>query len=302
MTRTSIPVDLANPGQVFACLGFVEAADVLLGKAEGGFDWGPGDVRDPGAARFRFAAVGEENPAARVLRFLEDATVTALAPAGSTNRMQAGWRIETVSCDSDVFPFPDPKSPATLPARLQDGAGRIIEIDYWGDGRDATRRDNVKFWAGAGGYPGAALARDALKLVCGRAEDCADDPFALAVPQSGSFRFDWRRDYVPIDAGFSPNAHRKLVMQGYPIVELLAAIGLTHARPLRRTKLEYSYGVPGFVGADLHDVIILRAALGARQPPFPGMPFRRFSMQLDWPGQENQARCIINVTEETSSS
>ena len=300
MSVASIPVDLANPGQVFACLGFVEAAEVLLRKAEGGFDWGPGDVRDPGAARFRFAAEGEENPAARVLRFLEEATVTALAPAGSTNRMQAGWKIETVSCDSDVFPFPDPESPAKLPARLRDGAGRIMEIDHWGD---ATRRDNVKFWAGAGGYPGAALARDALDLVRGRAVDCADDPFALAAPQSGSFRFDWRRDYVPIDSGFSPNAHGgKLKMQGYPIVELLAAIGLTHARPLRRSKLEYGYGVPGFVGADLHDVIILRASLGARQPPFSGMPFRRFSMHLDWPGQENQARCITNVTEETSSS
>lgn len=298
MSVASIPVDLANPGQVFACLGFVEAAEVLLRKAEGGFDWGPGDVRDPGAARFRFAAEGGENPAARVLRFLEEATVKVLAPAGSTNRMRAGWKIETVSCDSNVFPFPDPKSPATLPARLQDGAGQSIVLDHWGD----TRRDNVKFWAGAGGYPGAALARDALDLVRGRAVDCADDPFALAAPQSGSFRFDWRRDYVPIDAGFSPNAHRKLVMQGYPIVELLAAIGLTHARPLRRSKLEYSYGVPGLVGADLHDVIILRAALGACQPPFPGMPFRRFSMQLDWPGQENQARCITNVTEETSSS
>lgn len=303
MAVASIPVDLANPGQVFACLGFVETAEVLLGKAEGGFDWDPGDVRDPGAARFRFAAEGGENPAARVLRFLEEATVKALAPAGSTNRMQAGWKIETVSCDSNVFPFPDPKSPATLPARLQDGAGRFIVIDHWGD---ATRRDNVKFWGGSRGKPGAALAHDALHLVRGRAVDCADDPFALAAPQSGSFRFDWRRDYVPIDAGFSPNAHRskpsKLTMQGYPIVELLAAIGLTHARPLRRSDLEYSYGVPGFVGADLHDVIILRASLGARQPPFSGMPFRRFSMQLDWPGQENQARCITNVTEETSSS
>ena len=296
MAGSSIPVDLANPGQVFACLGFVEAADVLLGNAEGGFDW------DSGGARFLFATDGEEDPAVRVLRFLEEATVTALAPAGSTYRMQAGWDIEAVSGDSNVFPFPDPEKPAKLPARLQDDAGRIIVIDHWGD---ATHRDNMKFWAGAGGYPGAALARDALALVRDRAVDCADDPFAVTAPQSGSFRFDWRRDYVPIDAGFSPNAHGKLVMQGYPIVELLAAIGLTHARPLRRSKrskLEYSYGVPSVSGSDLHAVIVLRAALGARQPPFPGMPFRRFSMQLDWPGQEGQARCITHVTEETSSS
>ena len=99
MTAASIPVDLANPGQVFACLGFVEAADVLLGNAEGGFDW------DAGGARFLFAADGEEDPAVRVLRFLEEATVTALAPPDSTCRMQAGWKIETVAGDSNVFRF-----------------------------------------------------------------------------------------------------------------------------------------------------------------------------------------------------
>lgn len=290
MAASSIPVDLANPGQVFACLGFVEAADVLLGNAKGGFDW------DSDGARFLFAADGEEDPAVRVLRFLQEATITALAPPDSTNRMQAGWKIEIVPDDSSAFPFPDPRSPATLPARLQDGCRQTIVIDHWGD---ATHRDNMKFWAGAGGYPGAAIARDALDLLRGRAVACARDPFEMAAPQSGSFRFDWRRDYVPIDAGFSPNAHGKLVMQGYPIVELLAAIGLTHARPLRRSKLEYRYGVPRVSGSDLHDVMVLRAALGANRPPFPGLKFRRFSMQLDWPGQKNQARCITHVTEET---
>jgi CRISPR-associated protein Csx14 len=28
-------------------------------------------------------------------------------------------------------------------------------------------------------------------------------------------------------------------------------------------------------------------------------PTRNFTMQLDWPGQENQARCITTVREET---
>ena len=71
----------------------------------------------------------------------------------------------------------------------------------------------------------------------------ADDPFAVDALQSGSFRLDWRRDYVPLHAGFSPNVHGSVVMRGYPVVELLAAIGLTHARPVRHNKLRYSYGV-----------------------------------------------------------
>ena len=285
-----VPVDLANPGQVFACLGFAEAADVLLGQAEGGFDW-----RDSDQVRFRLAASGDEAPVERVLRFLDEAAVSSLAPHGSNNNT-GKWDVRTVIGGAE-FPFPDPESPAKLPARLVDGDGHAIVIDYWGDA--TRRRDNVKFWAGSGGYPGAALARDALDLVRGRVADHAADPFAVDALQSGSFRFDWRRDYVPIDAGLSPNVHGQVVMRGYPVVELMAAVGLTHARPARRKKLSYSYGVAGLDGSDLYDLIFLRAALGSLQRPFPGMPFRRFHMQLDWPGQENQARCITSVIEES---
>lgn len=294
MGKASIPVDLANPGQVFACLGFVEAADILLGEAWGGFDWRH-DVR------FRLESTGAENPVEHVLRFLEEAEVVSLAPPGSDNRTEK-WGIDTVSVRSRVFPFGDPQSPATLPACLRNPAGKSIVIDHWGD---ETWRDNVKFWAGSGGYPGVGLVRDALDLVRGRTADHVDDPFSLPAEQSSSFRFDWRRDYVPIDAGFSPNAHGDVTMRGYPVVELMAAIGVTHARPLRplrHDKLNYSYGVAGVSGNELYDPIFLRATLGASQPLFPGMPFRRFGMRMNWPGQEGQARCITNVIEETPSS
>ena len=290
MVDAAVPVDLTNPGQVFACLGLVEAADVLLGDARGAFDW-----TEPATVRFRLATAGDDQPVARVLRFLDEATVTSLAPPDSRNDTER-WDVATVRDPStSAFPFPDPESPAKLPARLTDNDGNVIDIDYWGD---ATRRDNVKFWAGSGGYPGAALARDALDLLRGRMEAHADDPFAVDALQSGSFRFDWRRDYVPLDAGFSPNVHGGVVMRGYPVVELLAAIGLTHARPVRHNKLRYSYGVAGGSGGDVYGALLLRAALGSREPPFPGMPFRRFRMTLDWPGQEGQARCITSVIEE----
>ena len=57
MAESSIPVDLFNPGQVFACLGFLEAADVLCGEAEGGFDWS-----DEAEVRFLLASEGRRNP------------------------------------------------------------------------------------------------------------------------------------------------------------------------------------------------------------------------------------------------
>ena len=39
MAQSSIPVDLFNPGQVFACMGFLEAAELLVGNAVGSFEW-----------------------------------------------------------------------------------------------------------------------------------------------------------------------------------------------------------------------------------------------------------------------
>jgi len=299
MTEASIPVDLLNPGQVFACIGFLEAADVLLGEAMGVFDWSEEETR------FHLRARGEENPFACVLRFLDRAEARAVAVSGSPNveAWKGSWGpIPSEHPREEGYPFPDPSSPATLVCELVHGEHRI-RLDHWGD----ETRDNVKFWAGSGGYPGAALARDALALLGGKAAEQVDDPFSFGVPQSSSFRLDWRRDYIPLDAGFSLNAHGHIEPIGYPIVELLAAIGLSHARPTagrdksgRRNKLEYRYGVVGR-DATCRDLwlspMFLRAGLGGlKDLPF---PMRRFRMKLDWPGHENQARAITVVTEET---
>ena len=74
MAESRIPVDLLNPGQVFACLGILEAADTLLGDAAGAFDWSVA-----GEVAFRVAATGEEPPVDRVARFLAAAKVVARA-------------------------------------------------------------------------------------------------------------------------------------------------------------------------------------------------------------------------------
>jgi CRISPR-associated protein Csb3 len=295
VAEASIPVDVLNPGQVFACIGFVEAADMLLGNAEATFDWS-----DSNEVRFCLRAGGDLSPIVLVLQFLEKASACAAAPAGSDSidGWIDSWGARPISVDRGRgYPFPDPPSPATLVCVLSDGENQIA-IDHWGD---KTGRDNVKFWAGAAGYPGAALARDALALVVERAIGAAENPFALAAPQSSSFRLDWRRDYVPLDAGFSLNSHGNMDTVGFPLVELLGAIGLTHARPKRpnrRNKLEYLYGIAGSDESPNRVWLppsMLRAALGTAPLP---VPTRRFRMFLDWPGQEGQARSITTVTEE----
>lgn len=302
MAEASIPVDIFNPGQVFACLGLIEAADALLGDAEGAFDWS-----DASDVRFRVRARGGAFPVASILEFLANAEVIGESPAEpvgaspADSSLHAAWKQAWGTLRrrprDEGYPFPEPSSPQTVVCVLRQGT-QAITIEHWGD---ATDRDNVKFWAGSAGYPGVALARDALELVRDRAVASAPDPFALSAPQSSSFRLDWRRDYIPIDTGFSLNAHGgRIEAVGFPLVELLGAIGLSHARPLRpdpRNKLEYVYGV---VGRRRSSELwlppsILRAALGAAPLPFPA---RRFRMFLGWPGKENQARAITTVTEE----
>ena len=296
MAESAIRVDLLNPGQVFACMGFMESVAVLLGDVSAAFEW-----RDARETTFRVSAAGSEPPAESVMRFLNEAKVVTRVHELSTNLH--GWKpswgnTPEVDDPGEPFPFPDPSSPATLPVVLRDDTGSEIVLDYWGD---ATRRDNVKFWAGLGGKPAAAIVRDALELVRGKLSQYTDDPFALSAVQTNSFRFDWRRDYIPAQDGFSPNKHANIRMIGYPVVEILAAVGVSYARPSRTTKLEYRYGVLGRDGRSLLDPIFHRAALGASNP-IPGQPFRQFTMYLEYPGKEDQARCISHVTEEETNT
>lgn len=287
MSEASIPVDLLNPGQVFACVGFLEAADVLLGDARGGFDW-----ESAGRERFVLQARGEDNPFEAILRFVAKAEVKSFAPATSTNDTR-GWNVPTVRARKDEpFPNPDPDSPAKLPVLLLHGDRQLV-IDHFGD--DGTRRDPVKLWGGAAGYPAAARARDAVDLIRDGCVEAAGDPFALARAQSSSFNLDWRRDYIPIDAGFSLNSHSgRIASIGYPVVELFAAIGLTHARPKRHGALDYTYAVLG----EVHELALVRAVLG---DPSDSIPFkrRRFRIRLGYPGKEGQFRSITSTTEET---
>ncbi len=290
MAQSSIPVDLLNPGQVFACLGLMEAAEILIGPAMGGFHWQDRETQ----VRFTLSTPGSDDPVLTVLRFLTQAKAVALAPEGSDLAAKEEG-VETHKAQpTGTYPCPAPDTPSALPALLI-GPGGTVPLSSWADGA-AIGRDNLKFWAGAGGYSGAALTRDALDLIRSLVEEellaATTNPFAIARPQSSGFRFDWQQGYKAIDVGYSPNDHADIRMVGYPLVELLAAIGLQHARPRRLEKLRYRYGV---WGVNL-PTLFARPILGLGNP---GFPIRSFTMMLGWPGQEGQARCIENAIEDT---
>lgn len=291
MARSVVPVDLFNPGQVFACIGLAELGEILIGNARGCFDWSDQQ------GRFVVETAGDSDPLGVALDYLANAEVSVLAPDDGPDLSTGKWRLAArVAAEGSPFPIPRPDAPAMLPAVLEgpsaSGKRTAVFVDHWGDG---TERDAVKLWAGAGGMPGGALLRDGLALVRPLPELAKSDPFNVRAPQSSSFRFDWRRDNIPVSLGFNLNDHAEIESTGYPLVEVFAAIGLTHARPRRLDKLRYAYCVTGSPKTThLLDLPLLRAGLGARLP----FPQRHFLMHLDWPGQEGQARSITHVTEE----
>jgi CRISPR-associated protein Csx14 len=293
--RDRIGVDLLNPGQVFACLGIAEILDVLCGPVEGGFV-GAGDevefVVDAEAA--------SALPIDIVVDFLRNATVTTEAPSGSA-LSTAGWGVATSVRGDDVFPFREPDSLATLPAIVSapfQGELRSIRVESWGDDR-THGRDNVKFWAGAQGKAGAAFLVDQLAGIRQAPRDLGRTFLNFGIPQPGSLRFDWRRDTISINSGFAINSHKdKIISVGYPFVEALALFGISHGRPrMFDGKLHYRYGVMTTTES-LWPLSMLRMGLGA---PETNLPIRVFDMILDWPGQKDQARCIVEAREVNQS-
>lgn len=282
-SRSEIPADVLNPGQVFACYGLIELAELLCGEARAGF------IDDS----FVVEADGEVEPVQAAIDFIAGSKTYVLLPKGISAETQPwkwSWKklaVEEVS--GDEYGSRAPGAPAKLVARLKNGQHHI-DVDHWAE-EDRTDRDNVKFWAGAGGLPGVVMLDSAIDLVRAEKEQAYPDPLNFQRPQSSSFRFDWRSGYIPMDIGWSLNNHQKTKNGGYPLVDVLAAIGLGNARPLFLTKLLYRYGVLQGAG---HRPLFLRAALGRE---LSGFSRREFEIELGWPGKEGQARAIVGVTE-----
>lgn len=163
MGRSTIPVDLRNPGQVFACLGFLEAADILCGPAEGGFDWQHDET-------FVLDGAGSEHPVEAVLEFLVASSVCRVAPTGWTDPPKKGkaskaTKSEDAEDDLDAiettrkFPAKEAERMA-LPIRLGGGNLPGISIGHWADG---SGRNAFKLYAG--NRSAAKIAADMLKLI-----------------------------------------------------------------------------------------------------------------------------------------
>jgi CRISPR-associated protein Csx14 len=102
-------------------------------------------------------------------------------------------------------------------------------------------------------------------------------PFDVVTPMGGSFNLDPRGAWTAIDAGYSPNTQKDGIAAS-PFVELLAAIGLEHARPDEYETRKVRYAVWG------HPLppMLARAALSGADLK---VPTRRFEFDLDLSGK-----------------
>lgn len=283
MAQAAIPVDLFNPGQVFACLGFLEAADVLLGSAEGGFDW-----TKQAEPRFEVCTQGTENPVSAVFEFLSETQLKRLAPKGyvdppatkrqkkvddrAANDEASNSAGDGPICTIETFPAPKADRLA-LPLRLERN-GRSLDVTHW---CDASSRNSFKLFAGQ--QRSAVIAQQMIavlsKLWRNQRDKLIQDPFGVTAPLGGSsFKFDARKAWTAIDAGYSPDEQEHAV-QASPVVELLAAIGLEHARPDEFETREVRYGV----WQGLLPPTLARPALGGARVAAPVRIFR-FTLEL----------------------
>lgn len=236
MAEVTIPVDPTNPGQVFACLGLMETAEILLGDASAGFDWA-GDQ-----TRFMMTAAGDENPVEVVIRFLAGAEVVTIAP----DRQNDAWPAHSIR--TEIFPaalkdLRDSKgkkyASSALPVILKNEENEI-EINHWVDG--AHPREPFKTFAGqqVGGvivekllasYGTRRQAIGVADIWRDGGESLIADPFSFVGNVESCFGFDARGAWSAISIGASFD-RLNIGLLVSPLVEVLAAIGLTNARPL----------------------------------------------------------------------
>ena len=242
MATASIPVDLYNPGQVFACLGFMEAADILCGNAEGGFDW-----TDETDVQFRLVTDGKQSPVEAVLEFLAKAELITICPAG----------IEGIWPDNAKRSEEFPSSPyiglkkSDLPVLLQRDSFSV-QVSHW---LKVTGLQPHPFKLFAGKQIGAQLMRNMLSgdhkkkgskgfrdIFWKNSEKTfnIENPFSEVCVVGGRLGFDARGGWESLMVGTSLDK-QGVLLEIAPHLELLAAIGLENARPEFLSTYEIRY-------------------------------------------------------------
>lgn len=199
----SVPIDLCNPAEFFACCGLLEAASRIDEHVEAWF----------GAHQFNLRS---------------NATCTPLDILAAVTT----WEMSAPTDDSDD------KAPSVIMS-----APQPLRLDWWLDptrrrAEGEAAATPFKLWAGQQSSISIleALLSDAKRCVTER--DAA--PMQRRVPLSGRFGFDPTAAWIALDVGWSPN-EQGVEVGTRAVVELLAAIGLQRFRPAPVPSESFTY-------------------------------------------------------------
>lgn len=219
----TIPVDLTNPGQFFACCGLLELADRLWPGAEGWFE------RD----RFCLAALGSLES---ILEVVGESTVTNTMPEaqhkrlGELSSMSKKTREQTPGLENEkkTLEALRRESPIILNGKV------TFRIDWFCD--DFAGGSRFKTWAGQQSVLDIAQAmHDGIRT----AKILSGDDFWKPVRNIGlpfNFDSDLGGQGSGIDIGFvfdalAGNETTRIEVACRPALELLCFIGLQRFRP-----------------------------------------------------------------------
>lgn len=225
-----IPVDLANPGQFFACCGLLELAERIWGGAEGWFEGHWFNIR---------SGEGFSLP-----ELLSRVKTSLLVDQADESTAEDAEDEDAADDDSKVQPLE-----LVLP-----GSSNPLRLDWWAD-------KSLKPWAGRMNV--RVIYRALIDAIDTSSADPFNDARVVFDPISDSkgatrekkskkrepFYFDARRGASArsLDIGFSPDA-LKMTTRAFPAVESLCLVGLQRFRPsptaTRRVFNYYTWGVP----------------------------------------------------------
>jgi CRISPR-associated protein Csx14 len=216
----SIPVDVTNPGQFFACCGLFELADRLWPGAEAWFEG------EAAYSQFQIVAVNNQSG----LNADDSPILRELLSSACTLRFDIG-NDDGVSGGADEGDDDSPLYPIAIESPVQ------MILDWWSD-------KSIKPWAGS------MKERLILNAMLRAIDPANSNPMNDAKPvfdptgqveigkrvkrpkKKEPFYFDCRRgsNAHPLDSGFSPDPHH---MESYcfPAVEAMCFIGLQRSRP-----------------------------------------------------------------------
>jgi len=210
----TIPVDLTNPGQFFACCGLLELADRLWPGAEGWFERREFCVCFDGNLRTLLTCLILDPPIARAFVCETLPIKPIVAPLALTFDADATDRFTLDFWTKIIIKSGSVQAVAAPPWNMWSGNQKSLPI--W-----LQLREELRILI-AGDEPTKTLPRTDTQLL---------NLFRLTRPLTGRFGFDSTAAWNAQDVGFSPN-DQGLAVESSPAIELLAAVGLQRFKPV----------------------------------------------------------------------